>query len=85
MGPGQSLDQLPLVAEDNGLIGIRITGDGLLPSGGRRHSQSGGAALTTFNEDSLNDGRAFQFSLFPNYADRPELNPDGPHFEAEFR
>jgi len=24
VGPGQSLDQLPLVAEDNGLIGIRI-------------------------------------------------------------
>ena len=49
-----------------GALAGRLTGDGLLPSGGRRHSQSGGAALTTFNEDSLNDGRAFQFSLFPN-------------------
>ena len=26
MGPGQSLDKLPLVAEDNELIGIRISG-----------------------------------------------------------
>lgn len=43
-----------------------LTGDGLLPSGNRRHSQSGDAALSRFDEDGLNDGRAFRLSLLPN-------------------
>ena len=49
-----------------GTLAGQLTGDGLLPSGGRRHSQSGGAALTMFNEDGLNDGRAFRLDLQPN-------------------
>ncbi|MGY2893044.1 hypothetical protein [Deinococcus sp. UYEF24] len=43
-----------------------LSGDGLLPSGNQRHSQSGGARLSTMNENGLNDGRAFQLSLQPN-------------------
>lgn len=43
-----------------------LSGDGLLPSGSQRHSQSGLASLSTFNEDGLNDGRAFQLNLQPN-------------------
>lgn len=43
-----------------------LAGDSLIPSGNQRHSQSGRVTLTTFNEDGLNDGRAFRLSLQPN-------------------